>query len=661
LARAPRGCPQPSGCPLTLPPPPAAGTTYIFGKGGALITYTWPPNDRPSTRADRLALGFSTHQRDAVLLRVESAAGLGDFLQLHIAQGAVGVLFNVGTEDIALEERGAAVSDGRFHVVRFTRSGGNATLQVDGGPLHERYPPGSGDSERLALARQRIPYRLGRVVDEWLLDKGRQLTIFNSQAAVRVGGRDRGRPFQGQLSGLYYNGLKLLALAAEGHPRVRLEGDLRLVGEPPPPPAPPGATPAPPDMATTIMETTTTMATTTTRRGRSPTLRDTVAQNTDDLLVASAECPSDDEDLEECEPGTGGELVLPASPAGGGPASPPPPGPASPRAPPGCGPDCEEPSGFASGEAADPNAPPADDEDFAGHGGAVTASRRHEATAGAIAEDEAVTTPTVVAAPLPGLVPAGERHPREGAAGRGRVTAAPVTPRPAVPTAAAPGAVEVVREAGGTTGMVVGIVAAAALCILILLYAMYKYRNRDEGSYQVDQSRHYIGAAPANTASATGAVPGGAPSTAAAPPRRGDPQGEGAPRTPQGARQGPTQQGQGVLCLTGGPRASAPATGRHPPRPPTPTGCHPAPRGHRRCRPLPPSPGDTSVVVCLPSPRGKRGRRGIPAHPGGGAQRGWGTRDPPLRGVWDPPERGTGPPSPVNCFFLTAPPPPPPG
>lgn len=29
-------------------------------------------------------------------------------------------------------------------------------------------------------------------------------------------------------------------------------------------------------------------------------------QNSDDILVASAECPSDDEDLEECEPGTGG-------------------------------------------------------------------------------------------------------------------------------------------------------------------------------------------------------------------------------------------------------------------------------------------------------------------------------------------------------------------
>lgn len=32
-------------------------------------------------------------------------------------------------------------------------------------------------------------------------------------------------------------------------------------------------------------------------------------QNSDDILVASAECPSDDEDLEECEPGTGGSIA----------------------------------------------------------------------------------------------------------------------------------------------------------------------------------------------------------------------------------------------------------------------------------------------------------------------------------------------------------------
>lgn len=46
--------------------------------------YTWPPNDRPSTRADRLAVGFSTQQKDAVLVRVDSSSGLGDYLQLQI-------------------------------------------------------------------------------------------------------------------------------------------------------------------------------------------------------------------------------------------------------------------------------------------------------------------------------------------------------------------------------------------------------------------------------------------------------------------------------------------------------------------------------------------------------------------------------------------------
>ncbi|KPP68207.1 neurexin-1-beta-like [Scleropages formosus] len=98
------------------------------------------------------------------------------------------------------------------------------------------------------------------------------------------------------------------------------------------------------------------------------------SQPTDDLLVASAECPSDDEDIDPCEPGGSGGLANPTVPGAKGP----------------------------------------------------------------------------------------------------------------------PGTMEVIRESSSTTGMVVGIVAAAALCILILLYAMYKYRNRDEGSYHVDESRNYI-------------------------------------------------------------------------------------------------------------------------------------------------------------------------
>ncbi|CAO2584462.1 Nrxn2 [Lemmus lemmus] len=279
------------------------GTTYIFGKGGALITYTWPPNDRPSTRMDRLAVGFSTHQRSAVLVRVDSASGLGDYLQLHIDQGTVGVIFNVGTDDITIDEPNAIVSDGKYHVVRFTRSGGNATLQVDSWPVNERYPAGRWHRSTAELQQLQGGTGWGLAASEWNAPPGRQLTIFNSQAAIKIGGRDQGRPFQGQVSGLYYNGLKVLALAAESDPNVRTEGHLRLVGEGPSVllSAETTATTLLADMATTIMETTTTMATTTTRRGRSPTS----PQNTDDLLVASAECPSDDEDLEECEPSTG--------------------------------------------------------------------------------------------------------------------------------------------------------------------------------------------------------------------------------------------------------------------------------------------------------------------------------------------------------------------
>ncbi|XP_065489041.1 neurexin-1 isoform X18 [Caloenas nicobarica] len=327
------------------------GTTYIFSKGGGQITYTWPPNDRPSTRADRLAIGFSTVQKEAVLVRVDSSTGLGDYLELHIHQGKIGVKFNVGTDDISIEEINAIINDGKYHVVRFTRSGGNATLQVDNWPVIERYPA------------------------------GRQLTIFNSQATIKIGGKERGHPFQGQLSGLYYNGLKVLNMAAENDANIMIEGNVRLVGEVPSSMTTEStATAMQSEMSTSVMETTTTLATSTARRGKAPT-KEPIGQTTDDILVASAECPSDDEDIDPCEPSS--------------------------------------------------------------------------------------ANPT--------------------RAGGGREY---------------PGSSEVIRESSSTTGMVVGIVAAAALCILILLYAMYKYRNRDEGSYHVDESRNYI----SNSAQSNGAV-----------------------------------------------------------------------------------------------------------------------------------------------------------
>nr|XP_029500203.1 neurexin-1-beta-like isoform X2 [Oncorhynchus nerka] len=169
-------------------------------------------------------------------------------------------------------------------------------------------------------------------------------------------------------------------MATEGDPNIRIQGSVRLVGESPSSITPQSSanTGNRSETSTSIMEITTTTASS--RKVKQTTPREP-HQTTDDLPVASAECPSDDEDIDPCEPSS-------ANPTG----------------------------------------------------------------------------PAVKGYP----------GPSEG----------------------------VFRESSSTTGMVVGIIAAAALCILILLYAMYKYRNRDEGSYHVDESRNYI----SNTSQSNGTL-----------------------------------------------------------------------------------------------------------------------------------------------------------
>ncbi|XP_044086607.1 neurexin 3 isoform X5 [Neovison vison] len=520
------------------------GATYIFGKSGGLILYTWPANDRPSTRSDRLAVGFSTTVKDGILVRIDSAPGLGDFLQLHIEQGKIGVVFNIGTVDISIKEERTPVNDGKYHVVRFTRNGGNATLQVDNWPVNEHYPT------------------------------GRQLTIFNTQAQIAIGGKDKGRLFQGQLSGLYYDGLKVLNMAAENNPNIKINGSVRLVGEVPSILGTTQTTSMPPEMSTTVMETTTTMATTTTRKNRSTAS----IQPTSDDLVSSAECSSDDEDFIECEPSTGGELVVPLLVED--PLATPPIATHAPSItlPPtfrplltiiettkdslsmtseaglpclsdqgsdGCDDDGLVISGYGSGETFDSNLPPTDDEDFyttfslvtdkslstsifeGGYKAHAPKWESKDFRPNKVSETSRTTTTSLspelirfTASSSSGMVPklpAGKMNNRD-------LKPQPDIVLPPLPTAyeldstklksplitspmfrnvptanptepgvrRVPGASEVIRESSSTTGMVVGIVAAAALCILILLYAMYKYRNRDEGSYQVDETRNYI-------------------------------------------------------------------------------------------------------------------------------------------------------------------------
>ncbi|XP_015205861.1 neurexin 3a isoform X23 [Lepisosteus oculatus] len=462
------------------------GATYIFGKGGGLITFTWPSNDRPSTRTDRLAVGFSTSLKDGILVRVDSAPGLGDFLQLHIEQGKIGVTFNIGTVDISIQETSAPVNDGKYHVVRFTRNGGNATLQVDNWPVNEHYPTGSSDYERLQMVNKKIPFKYTRPVEEWLQEKGRQLTIFNTQATITIGGNDRKRPYQGQLSGLYYNGLKVLNMAAENNPNIKINGSVRLVGDVPSVHGSATTTSVPPEMSTTFIETTTTMSTTTTRKHRSPP----TIQTTDDI-VSSAECSSDDEDLEECDSGhTGGlDKTLSTSAFEGGYKA---------HAPKWESKDFRPNKAFESGRTTATSLSP----ELVRSTASSTPEMVPKLPAGKMNNRELKPQPDIVLLPLP------TAYEIDSTKLKSPLITSPMFHN--VPTAhptepgmkQVPGASEVVRESSSTTGMVVGIVAAAALCILILLYAMYKYRNRDEGSYQVDETRNYI----SNSAQTNGAI-----------------------------------------------------------------------------------------------------------------------------------------------------------
>ncbi|XP_077950163.1 neurexin 3b isoform X14 [Gasterosteus aculeatus] len=462
------------------------GTTYIFGKGGGLITYTWPNNERPSTRTDRLAVGFSTTIKDGILVRIDSAPRLGDYIMLHIEQGKASVTFNIGTVDISVKETATAINDGKYHLVRFTRNGGNATLQVDNWPVNEHFPTGNSDIERYQMANKKIPFKYTRPVEDWLQEKGRQLTIFNTQATISIGGNDRKRPYQGQLSGLYYNGLKVLNMAAEGHVNIRVNGSVRLVGDVP---VSRGAarttTSAPPEMSTTFIETTTTLSTTTTRKQRSPP----TIQTTDDI-VSSAECSSDDEDLEECDSGHADKILTTSAYEGSYKV---------------LAPKWEakdlRPSKASEAGRTTPSSPLPDLRGTP----AVPSDKPPKLPAGKMNNREVKPPqPDIVLLPLPTTFDLDGTKPRGPfiTSPMLRTVPAPLPTVPGVVRRVPPGASEVIRESSSTTGMVVGIVSAAALCILILLYAMYKYRNRDEGSYQVDETRNYI----SNSAQTNGAV-----------------------------------------------------------------------------------------------------------------------------------------------------------
>lgn len=53
------------------------------------------------------------------------------------------MVYNIGSHDLPLGEIAVKVNDNNYHVVRFTRSGPNATLQLDDYNVQVLFPQGN--------------------------------------------------------------------------------------------------------------------------------------------------------------------------------------------------------------------------------------------------------------------------------------------------------------------------------------------------------------------------------------------------------------------------------------------------------------------------------------------------------------------------------------
>ncbi|XP_069116401.1 neurexin-1-like isoform X2 [Argopecten irradians] len=175
--------------------------SYTFGLGSSgILLYNYPESKRTNTKYDQMALGFRTTQRNALLVRVESTTN-EDYIEVQLVDGNVFVVYNMGTDNHPIGQLLRKHNNGKYHVIRFIRSGANATLQINEGPVVPKNPTGD------------------------------QLSVFNEQARIYIGGYKNNtgihRQFVGTLQGLVFNGLPVLEMASRNDSRVTVVGHVQ--------------------------------------------------------------------------------------------------------------------------------------------------------------------------------------------------------------------------------------------------------------------------------------------------------------------------------------------------------------------------------------------------------------------------------------------------
>lgn len=137
------------------------------------------------------------------------------------------MVYNMGTNDHPIGEVGVKVNDNQYHVVRFTRSGANSTLQIDDYSVQTLNPGG----EFLVTSANSV----FSIKGAFSLYVGNQLSVFNSQSQVQLGGKWHRakqrieRPFVGVIAGVVFNGIRVLDLAADKDPGVGIRGEVQPI------------------------------------------------------------------------------------------------------------------------------------------------------------------------------------------------------------------------------------------------------------------------------------------------------------------------------------------------------------------------------------------------------------------------------------------------
>nr|CAB3264446.1 neurexin-3-like [Phallusia mammillata] len=481
------------------------GHSYRIGSGTGLILYKWR-DDYPSTRTDKLGLGFSTSLRNCVLLRVSGYTNppTQDYLQLSIENGKLTLRFNVGGgRTVELREE-RSVSDGSYHTVQVRRRWLNATMRVNNWPVRSITPSGDARS-RFALASPSIAPSARPAVDSWLQGKERVASVFNSQSTIQIGGLlsesamstlqqptrnrrspDITQPFVGQMMGLFFNDVRVFDLAARNDDRVQFYGDVTKIGGPDISPTNP-----------TISQPTTTMATLTIFSTTKSTPFVPNGSDPDDCDDEDM-CPNSSGEHTDQQPSypipttaaadwtgsAGSDRTLTSVPVSTGSirfdqakvtSSPPPPNPPmTPRRS-----STQPPAAFSVTYESNSSATSAplpsvfvtnDVTETRSGGGAQTPdkTKRIKIPISPMG-DNIINTSNTSSSPLDVTVDVGSN----------------VT-----------NSVYIGQATTVTTAMIAGIAAAAACCVLLLFYVMYRFKKRDSVTYNVDERERQYGAMP---------------------------------------------------------------------------------------------------------------------------------------------------------------------